>query len=62
MSFIIKCNECGNEQIFINGMSRYAENIELNVDLSTDFVGASIESITIYCENPKCNKWIDIKY
>ncbi|MDF1511472.1 hypothetical protein Gp_84 [Bacillus phage vB_Bacillus_1020A] len=62
MSFTIKCNECGNEQIFTDGMSRWAENIELDVYVSTDFVGATVESITIYCENRKCNKYIDVKF
>lgn len=62
LAFTIKCNECENEQVFTNGMFRSTDKIELDVEASHDFVGTTIDHIVIYCENDKCNKWIDIRY
>lgn len=58
MAFTIKCTECGNEQVFTEGMFRSTDKIELEVDISQ----REVNHITIYCESDKCGNWIDIKY
>ncbi|WP_243299113.1 hypothetical protein [Bacillus litorisediminis] len=60
MAFTIKCNECGNEQVFKEGDRRWQDNIEIEAE-QIGYQNA-ISHLTIYCENEKCNHWIDIKY
>lgn len=60
MSFTIKCNKCGNEQTFKNRNSEWKE-IEIVVT-TRGYMGSVIDEVSIWCENPKCNNNIDIKY
>ncbi len=62
MTFTIVCAKCGNEQIFTNGDRRWQENIEIEVEIVTIDSKTKISHLTIYCENEKCNNWIDINY
>lgn len=61
MAFTIRYNECGNEQVFKEGDRRWQENVEIEAE-QTGCYGSVISHFTIYCENEKCNHWIDIKY
>lgn len=63
MSFTIKCVKCGTEREFTSDSRKYEdETISIDVCVRGTFVGDSVESIGIMCENPKCNNDIDIKY
>lgn len=60
MSFTIKCDKCGNSQKFINNDYRRQDNIELEVGQRG--YENMVDRITVYCENEKCNHYIDIDY
>ena len=62
MGFTIKCNKCGNEQVFTNESKRWEENIEIDVDMSHTFSGSTVNTVDIFCENINCNQYIELKY
>lgn len=63
MSFIIKCDRCGNEVNLFNGDSRLGEKIQIIPDVTGHWQDGSytIHGVDIYCENPKCNQEINLK-
>ena len=61
MSFVIKCIECGNEQIFKQNDRARNTEIDMEIGMSRGFQPYPNE-ITIFCENQKCNNMIDLKY
>jgi hypothetical protein len=62
MGFTIKCNKCGTERVFTNKSSKYeGETISIDVYVRGTYMGDSVESIQIDCENTKCNRGIEIK-
>ena len=59
MSFTIKCDKCGNEHILESGA---INREEIDFIVLTDREGTTVVEIGIYCENKKCNNFIDIDY
>lgn len=61
MSFTIKCNKCGYEQIFTSTSQYYEDNISIYPNLRGTWAGDEVKSLSIDCENPKCDNTIEIK-
>lgn len=60
MGFTIKCNKCGNEQEFKQNDRLWQDKIQLEVELRGTYEQI-FDQLTIYCENEKCNQWIELK-
>ena len=58
MSFTIKCDKCGNEQIFKEGDNPIGEHIEISVTESCGFSGCEVVSKDISCN--KCYNYISL--
>jgi hypothetical protein len=61
MSFTIKCDKCGNEQSFKQGDKARNTKIDMEIGMSGGYQPYPNE-ITLFCENPKCNNMVDLKY
>lgn len=61
MSFTIKCDKCGGEQVFTNYSERWEQYIEIAIGTSTRYGEVINSSIDIYCENQECPNKIEIK-
>ncbi|MGD7007586.1 hypothetical protein [Metabacillus sp. 84] len=61
VSFTIKCDKCGGEQVFTNKSKRWGDHIEINVDTYKGYFGTVDKSIDIYCENIDCQNKIEIR-
>lgn len=62
MSFTIKCDKCGSENIFTSNSKKYEGNIGVDVYTRGSYMGESVESIEIECLNLTCDNTIEIKY
>lgn len=58
MSFTIKCNECGNEEVFKDGDSPYGDNIGIDITEICGFQGCEVISKDISCS--KCSNLINL--
>lgn len=59
MAFTITCDNCGSAQKFTSNSSMNEDNISFGIYMSGGYQ-PTVDDMTIYCENPKCNKYTSI--
>lgn len=58
MSFLIKCEDCGESHKFEKGNSKFEGEIELSVTEDCGFQGCVVETIDLYCW--KCSNEVNL--
>lgn len=57
--FTIICNRCGHKQLFEDDDKLRGDNIDIHVKLTGTYA-QYFDYATVYCENIKCNQWIEL--
>lgn len=61
MAFTITCDKCGNKETFKQGDRARSKDIDMEIGMSSDYQPYPVD-ISFFCENVKCNNYIDLKY
>lgn len=61
MSFTVKCDKCGSEQVFNHGDKARNNIVDMEIGMTRGYQQYP-EEITFFCMNWECNNIVDLKY